>query len=158
MGKGGAREHREISRLRGGERCGPCDENMSWCEKCEAEREGTVCPVCGGPLLQEITPEELEKAHPEWGGAEGSLLDRWPKGPDGEPEEPAVLTRTADFESYRGILESKLAAAGIPVAYRYPEGGGMGKVVLGFSGYGVYLYVPKSRLEEAKTLLGPVEV
>lgn len=130
---------------------------MAWCEHCETERGGTVCPVCSGPLLQEITPEDLEQAHPEWASVEGSLLDRWPKGSDGQPEDPVVLTRTADFESYRGIVESRLAAAGIPVIYKYPEGGGMGKVVLGFSGYGVYLFVPKSRLREAKRLLEPAE-
>lgn len=130
---------------------------MAWCEHCEAERQGTVCPVCGRELLQEIAPEDLEQVHPEWGRAEGSLLDRWPKGSDGQPEQPAVLTRAADFEAYRGVIESRLSAAGIPVVYRYPEGGGMGKIVLGFSGYGVYLYVPQSRLDEAKQLLEPVE-
>lgn len=46
-----------------------------------------------------------------------------------------------------------LQAVGIPVLTRYPEGGGLGKVYLGFSGYGVDLYVPKSRESEARALL-----
>ena len=53
-----------------------------------------------------------------------------------------------------GIFCTQLtAAAGIPVLTRYPEGGGLGKVYLGFSGYGVDLYVPKSRESEARALL-----
>lgn len=128
--------------------------DMGWCEHCETEREGSVCPVCGGELLQEITPEDLEQAHPEWGRETGRLLDRWPKGPDGEPEEPGMLALAQDFESSRGLILSRLEAAGIPAFYRYPEGGGLGKVVLGFSGYGVYIYVPKSRYEEAEEMVG----
>ena len=76
------------------------------------------------------------------------------KGPDGEPEEPGMLALAQDFESSRGLILSRLEAAGIPAFYRYPECGGLGKVVLGFSGYGVYIYVPKSRYEEAEEMVG----
>lgn len=51
------------------------------------------------------------------------------------------------------VVQARFQAAGIPVLTRYPEGGGLGKVYLGFSGYGVDLYVPKSRESEAP---GPV--
>ncbi|NCB62690.1 MAG: hypothetical protein EOM52_03605 [Clostridia bacterium] len=127
---------------------------MSYCEHCEKEYPGLTCPVCGGPLLQEVTPEDLEAAHPEWGREAGRLLDEWPKGPGGEPEEPGMLALAQDFEYARGLILARLEADGIPAFCRYPEGGGAGKVILGFSGYGVYLYVPKSRLEEARELVG----
>ena len=41
----------------------------------------------------------------------------------------------------------------------YDKEGGAGKVINGFSGYGVSLYVPASQLDEAKDLLAsrPVE-
>ena len=45
----------------------------------------------------------------------------------------------------------------IPVLRRYEKDGTLGKVVLGFSGYGVQLYVPASRLEEARELMKPVD-
>ena len=89
-------------------------------------------------------PEDLEQAHPRVGQRDGRLLDRWPKGPDGEPEEPGMLALAQDFESSRGLILSRLEAAGIPAFYRYPEGGGLGKVVLGFSGVrGIHLRAEK---------------
>ena len=40
---------------------------------------------------------------------------------------------------------------------RYDKDGTLGKVLLGFSGYGVKLYVPTSRLEEARELMKPID-
>ena len=40
---------------------------------------------------------------------------------------------------------------------QYDKDGTLGKVVLGFSGYGVSLYVPASMLEDAQNLLKPVD-
>ena len=77
----------------------------------------------------------------------------WPLGPDGEPEEAVRLSNLADFPSVQTVVQARFQAAGIPVLTRYPEGGGLGKVYLGFSGYGVDLYVPKSRESEARALL-----
>ena len=75
------------------------------------------------------------------------------RGPDGEPEEAVRLSNLADFPSVQTVVQARFQAAGIPVLTRYPEGGGLGKVYLGFSGYGVDLYVPKSRESEARALL-----
>ena len=57
------------------------------------------------------------------------------------------------------LVISLLAAYGIPCFKYYDLDGGAGKVINGFSGYGVSLYVPQSRLEEAQELLQaqPVE-
>lgn len=126
---------------------------MGWCERCEVEREGVICPVCGETLLQEITPEELEQPHPEWGRETGRLLDQWPDGPDGTPEKAEMLTLAADFEQCRRTILAQIEAAGIPAFYRYPDGDAE-TAGLGFYGYGVFLFVPESRLEEAEDLVG----
>ena len=102
---------------------------MGYCERCERECDGLTCPVCGGALLQEVDPEAMP---PEEGGWSFSIH---------HPDE--VQT----------VVQARFQAAGIPVLTRYPEGGGLGKVYLGFSGYGVDLYVPKSRESEARALL-----
>ena len=52
-----------------------------------------------------------------------------------------------------------LSAYGVPCFKYYDREGGAGKVINGFSGFGVSLYVPASRLEEARDILNatPVE-
>ncbi len=127
---------------------------MGYCERCERECDALTCPVCGGALLQEVDPEAMP---PEEGGWSFSIHHPdevpWPLGPDGEPEEAVRLSNLADFPSVQTVVQARFQAAGIPVLTRYPEGGGLGKVYLGFSGYGVDLYVPKSRESEARALL-----
>lgn len=135
-------------------RCTP----MSWCEHCEKEFAGTVCPVCGGELLQEIIPEEMEPAQPNWGGVPGfDSLKEWPVGPDGRPEKEVLLETAPDYQSYAGLTVARLEAYRIPVLSRYSAKGELGKIIGGFSSCGVKLYVPASRLEEAKALLLPEE-
>ena len=46
-----------------------------------------------------------------------------------------------------------LKAYGIPCLCMERAEGSLGRVVLGISGYGVEIYVPKNLLEDAKTLL-----
>ena len=46
-----------------------------------------------------------------------------------------------------------MISCGIPCFKYYAKEGGAGKVINGFSGYGADLYVPASRLEEARELL-----
>jgi len=81
------------------------------------------------------------------------LLDRWPKDPEGNPEEPVLLTTQPDAGGTADMTAAMLEAFGIPVLKQYRSGGGAGRIILGFSGYGADLYVPVSRLEEARQLL-----
>ena len=129
---------------------------MGWCEHCEQEREGLICPVCGGQLLQEIIPEEMDPADPVWAVGSGPEVP-WPLLPDGRPEPEALLEQAPDFESYAGLTLSKLAAAGIPARVDAGQRGGVCKLFGGFSPTGVSIYIPASRLEEAKLLLRPVD-
>ena len=84
-------------------------------------------------------------------------IKNWPKGPDGEPERPVLVESGADFAAYAGILISMLEAFGIPVLTDRGDAEEAGFLYGGFSLAGVKLYVPESRLEEARALLEPDE-
>ncbi len=89
-----------------------------------------------------------------WGLHEyGKEYDAWPKGPDGEPEEPAFLTNCSQIDMQSDMLRNMLGAYGIPSTARYPGDGAFGKVMIGMSGSGVDIFVPKSLLEDARELL-----
>ena len=83
----------------------------------------------------------------------GQDYDAWPKGPDGEPEEPAFLLNCMQLDMQADMTRNMLQAYGIPSFPRYPGDGSFGNVVLGMSGNGVDIFVPKSRLAEAQELL-----
>lgn len=84
-----------------------------------------------------------------WATADRSMLKNWPKGADGEPEQAARLTLQSELDGNADITVSMLQNYGIP-AFKY---GSLGKVIFGFAGRGVEIFVPASRLEEAQTLL-----
>lgn len=92
----------------------------------------------------------MEQAKDFWSfGQNRELLKHWPKDAQGEPESPAKLTLQSELDSMADITLSMLEGYGIP-AFKV---GSQGKVVLGFAGLGVEIYVPVSRLEEARSLL-----
>ena len=77
----------------------------------------------------------------------------WPKDAQGQDEKAVLLMQTFDSPADTDMIISLLAAYGIPCFKYYAKEGGAGKVINGFSGYGADLYVPASRLEEARALL-----
>ena len=83
----------------------------------------------------------------------------WPLDANGEKEQAVLLKSALDSPAESDMLISFLQAYNIPCFAHYAKEGGAGKVINGFSGYGVDLYVPASKLEEAKELLcaQPVE-
>ena len=83
----------------------------------------------------------------------GDLYERWPKDPAGEPEEPVLLTTAINLNLFDELTVNMLEAYGIPCLKRYPGDGSFGKVILGMSGLGTEIYVPKSMLEDAVTLV-----
>ena len=99
----------------------------------------------------------MDQAKDHWARAENDLLERWPKDETGAFEPPAYLTDAVEAGGEAELLCQMLRSYGIPVLRRYDKDGTLGKVVLGFSGYGVQLYVPASRLEEARELMNPVD-
>lgn len=91
----------------------------------------------------------MEQAKDFWSMADHSLLERWPTDADGKPEKAEKLILQSELDGIADITLSMLESFGIP-AFKV---GTQGKVILGFAGLGVEIYVPASRLEEAKTLL-----
>lgn len=81
------------------------------------------------------------------------LLKQWPKNADGEPEEAVLLENAGDFAAYGGLTCSLLESFGIPYLVKRSGQGQIGFLYGGFSPEGVKLYVPASRLEEARELL-----
>ena len=83
----------------------------------------------------------------------------WPKDAAGQDEKAVLLKQTFDSAADADTVISLLSAYGVPCFKYYDREGGDGKVISGFSGFGVSLYVPASRLEEAQKLLTaqPVE-
>ena len=83
----------------------------------------------------------------------GGLYERWPKDPSGEPEEPVLLTTAINLNLVDELTVNMLEAYGIPCLKRYPGNGSFGKVILGMSGQGTEIYVPKSMLDDAVALV-----
>ena len=92
-----------------------------------------------------------------WGRGKDDLLARWPLDDSGKPEQAAFLTDLPDSGGIADMTVAQLEAYGIPAFKKYEKDGALGRVILGFSGYGASVYVPASRLEEAKALLNPPE-
>ena len=77
---------------------------------------------------------------------------QWPLDAQGEREKAVLLREMFDSPADTDMVISLLGAYGIPCFKYYDKDGGAGKIINGFSGYGVSLYVPESRLEEANEL------
>lgn len=102
-------------------------------------------------MRMENEMEEESKA--QWGkNLPGSLQDRWPKTGSGDFEEPVFLRHCMALDMDDELLTSMLGAYGIPCVKQYPNDGQFGKLILGMSGTGVDIYVPRSMLEDALTL------
>ena len=84
-----------------------------------------------------------------WSLADHTWMERWPKDAEGQMEQAERLALQSERDSMADITISLLESFGIP-AFKV---GTQGKVLLGFAGLGVEIYVPASRLEEAQMLL-----
>lgn len=141
---------------------------MAWCTECKKEYDkGTeVCPVCGELL------EETKAAGSCDGSCETCSLgcdshadecdgscdsDLWPKDDNGEPVPPARLTTVMGTQLDYQMTLSLLHSFGIPTIESYSDYGSLAKVILGFAGSGMDVYVPETMVEFAKELLKPVE-
>lgn len=90
----------------------------------------------------------------DWGRAGAGLVsDRWPKDGEGRAEEAAFLCSRGNTDFSDELTVNLLEAYGIPCLRSYPGDGGFGRVIMGASGTGVDIFVPKSMLEEAKMLI-----
>ena len=95
-----------------------------------------------------------ERERMKWGKfMDGELLAAWPKEESGEVEEPAYLCQRFSTDLSDRLTMNMLQAYGIPSMCLERGNGNLGRLVLGISGYGVDIYVPKSMLEDAKKLI-----
>ena len=85
------------------------------------------------------------------------LTEIWPKDDNGDNEEAVFLCNLSSSDMEDELLVSMLDAYGIPTVKKYPGDGAFGKVVLGMSGLGTDLYVPKSLYKDAVTLINQTE-
>lgn len=89
----------------------------------------------------------------DWSKAiRGELFERWPKDENGEPEEPVRLGTAINLNLFDELTVNMLEACGIPCLCLYPGNGSFGKLILGMSGQGTDIYVPKSMAEDAAAL------
>lgn len=51
------------------------------------------------------------------------------------------------------FIESILKSYGIPTLRKYPESGGYLDIYMGYNAFGIDIYVPASKLKEAKSIL-----
>ena len=82
----------------------------------------------------------------------GELYERWPKDENGQPEEPVRLGTVINLKMVDELTVNMLEACGIPCLTLYPGDGSFGKLILGMSGQGTDIYVPKSMAEDAAAL------
>ncbi len=118
------------------------------CPKCKIEYTAgeSVCPNCGARL-----PESGKLL---WGWSPvGKLADAWPRDENGEFVSPAFLTHCMSIDMQDEMLINMLSAFGIPAVRQYPNDGSFGRVVLGMSGSGTDIYVPRTLLEDALALV-----
>lgn len=83
----------------------------------------------------------------------GKIWNMWPKSPEGEPEEPVFLKHCSSVDMEDDLLINMLMAYDIPCMKLNPQDGCFGKVLLGMSGSGTNIYVPKSLVEDARALM-----
>ena len=89
----------------------------------------------------------------EWGRKiTGELLKRWPKDENGDLIEPVFLTHCVALDMKDELKVNLLEAYGIPCIRLYPNDGDFGRLILGMSGTGVDIYVPKTLYEDAVNL------
>ena len=91
---------------------------------------------------------------PNWTGAGWTGAPSPTAGPreDGSPELPRFLCHRSCVDMSDRIFVNMLESYGIPCLCVDPGNGGFARVVMGMSGQGVDIYVPKSLYDDADAL------
>lgn len=143
---------------------------MAWCPECEKNYDVNdgVCPVCG-ELLEDRKSAcnhtacdgdcaSCAEAALELEECDGSCDPGiWPLDDNGEPVKPALLTTVMGNQVDYEMTLSMLRSFGIPSAKDFPQAGQIAKVLFGFAGTGMDVYVPENMLEDARELIKPLE-
>ncbi len=90
----------------------------------------------------------------EWGfSRDGGIEGEWPRNDAGELVPPAFLEHVAGDPMAAKLTRTMLAAYGIATVCRYPNDGELGKVLFGYAGGGVDIFVPETLLEDARNII-----
>lgn len=113
-------------------------EKLPCCPKCECEyREGfTVCADCGEELVDDWLPDKKNEI---------DIKSQW-----------VLFFQTNDVREAE-IIESILKTSDIPFLIKDRGAGGYLKVYMGMTNMGMDIYVPDSRLNDARELIPPTE-
>ena len=71
---------------------------------------------------------------------------------------PALLTTVTGTQLDYQLLLAQLRSYGIPVLGTFTATGNLAKLILGFAGTGMDVYVPETMVELARELLEPAEL
>lgn len=77
----------------------------------------------------------------------------WPYDDEGQLVKPALLMTVTGTQMDYEMMISLLQSFGVPTIRDYPNAINNAKILLGFSGAGMDVYVPENMLELAKELL-----
>ena len=134
---------------------------MPWCMHCKKVFPAglEICPDCGD-LLETGKPAE---------GCSGDCAscnlcaeeescgdcdpDIWPTDDAGEPAAPVLLTTVTGTQLDYQLVLAQLRSFGVPVLGTFSATGNLAKLVLGFAGTGMDVYVPETMAELARELL-----
>lgn len=97
----------------------------------------------------------MENDQGVWGHARRGMPENWPLDETGKPEQPALVTNLPEG-SLADMTANMLEAYDMPVVRISQQDGTFARVLFGSSAYGVGLFVPASRQEEARGLLESV--
>lgn len=142
---------------------------MAWCPECEKyynEKSG-VCPVCG-ELLEDKAVCESAACSGDCASCAAAQYEEeacsgncdpgiWPSDDNGDPVKPALLMTVTGTQIDYEMALAQLRSYGIPSAKDYPLAGQIAKVILGFAGTGMDIYVPETMLEIARELMKPID-
>lgn len=159
---------------------------MFWCPECDKfyVAENGVCPKCG-ELLEEKQKEktgcDCTSCAGDCSGCSGECGDFgsfaslgfseeddhectgncdpgiWPLGDDGKAVNPALLMTVSGSQVDYEMALAQLRSYGIPSVRDFPAAGEVAKVLFGFSGAGMDIYVPENMVEIARELMKPLE-
>ncbi len=137
-------EHEEAC---GCSECADCSECSGDCASC-----GSSCSSGFGSFADLGILEEEE------GECTGDCDPGiWPLGDDGEAVKPALLMTVSGSQMDYEMALAQLRSYGIPSVRDFPAAGEVAKVLFGFSGAGMDIYVPENMVEIARELMTPIE-
>lgn len=129
---------------------------MAYCMECEKSFDDglEICPDCGALLEPEDDCTGECSSCASGCGHDGECSDRiWPLDDDGNPVKPAFLMTVTGNQIDYEMAVSMLRSFGVPTIREYPNAISNVKILLGFSGAGMDIYVPENMLELAKELM-----